>query len=243
MSQSVKRAARIIDSIAAQPKSVGQLAEEFELHRSTMFRELQTLEEVGYARRRRDGTYALAFRLVSLAQAALENLDLREASYSHVRRLHELVGNTVHVAALMDDNIIYVDKVEDANGVRMYSRIGSPARPYCSAVGKAILADLDTEGRDAILADTVWKKYTAATITTRSALDAQLDLVAEQGWAVDDGEFEEFVNCVAVPIRSSVGIVGALSLTAIRMKYDLEQITLRIPLMQRTAAQIARDLG
>lgn len=243
MSQSVKRAAQIIDSIAAQPKTVAQLAGEFGLHRSTMFRELQTLEEVGYARRRKDGTYALAFRLASLAQASLENLDLRQSSYDHVRRLHRVVGNTVHVAALMDDAIIYVDKVEDASGVRMYSRIGSPVRPHCSAVGKAILADLDTAGRDAVLDGATWTRYTDTTITTRKALDAELDAVAEQGWAVDDGEFEDFVNCVAVPIVSSAGVVGALSLTAIRMKHDLEQIKLRIPLLQRTATQIARELG
>jgi DNA-binding IclR family transcriptional regulator len=213
------------------------------LHRSTMFRELKTLEEVGYARRRKDGTYALAFHLVSLAQASLESLDLRQASSDHVRRLHQLVGNTVHVAGLMDDAIIYVDKVEDASGVRMYSRVGSLVRPHCSAVGKSILAELDTDRRNAILAGTTWKKYTDTTITTRGALDAELNTVAEQGWAVDNGEFEDFVNCVAVPIRSSAGVVGALSLTAIRMKHDLEQIKLRIPLLQRTAAQIARDLG
>jgi DNA-binding IclR family transcriptional regulator len=243
VSQSVKRAAGIIDSIAAQPKTVAQLAEEFGLHRSTMFRELQTLEEVGYVRRRKDGTYTLAFHLASLAQASLENLDLRQSSYAHVRRLHQLVGNTVHVAALIDDAIIYVDKIEDASGVRMYSRIGSPARPYCSAVGKAILADLDTSRRDAVLDGATWTKYTDATITTRKALDAELDEVVQQGWAVDNGEFEDFINCVAVPIRSSAGVVGALSLTAIRMKHDLEQIKLHIPLLQRTATQIARELG
>ncbi|WP_349898871.1 IclR family transcriptional regulator [Parafrigoribacterium soli] len=243
MSQSVKRAARIIDSIAAQPKTVAQLAAEFELHRSTMFRELQTLEEVGYARRRKDGTYALALHLATLAQAALENLDLRQASYGHLRRLHALVGNTVHLAALMEDSIVYVDKIEDASGVRMYSRIGSPVRPHCSAVGKAILAGLDVSRRDAILADTVWKKHTATTLATRKALDTELDAVAERGWAADNGEFEDFVNCIAVPIRSSAGVVGALSITAIRMKLDLEQLKPRIPVMQQTAAQIALELG
>ena len=243
MSQSVKRAAQIIDSIAAQPKTVAELAEEFGLHRSTMFRELQTLEEVGYARRRKDGTYTLAFHLVSLAQASLENLDLRQSGYDTVRRLHQVVGNTVHVAAIIDEAIIYVDKVEDASGVRMYSRIGSLVRPHCSAVGKAILADLDTGRRDALLDGASWTRYTDTTITSRTALDAELATVAERGWAEDNGEFEDFVNCVAVPIRSSAGVVGALSLTAIRMKHDLEALRLRIPLLQRTATQIARELA
>src|SRR5699024_6486152 len=120
-----------------------------------------------------------------------------------VRALHRSVGNTVHVAALMDSSIIYVDKVEDASGVRMYSRIGAPVRPHCSGVGKAILAGLDEVGRDAVLAGTDWRRYTDATITTREGLDAELERISEQGWAADDGEFEDFVNCVAVPIVSS----------------------------------------
>ncbi|HEY5221476.1 MAG TPA: IclR family transcriptional regulator [Microbacteriaceae bacterium] len=243
MSQSVKRAAHIVDSIATAPKSVAQLAEEFALHRSTMFRELQTLEEVGYVRRRNDGTYALAFRLVALGQASLESLDLRQAAFATVRRLHQRVGNTVHVAALMDDSIIYVDKVEDASGLRMYSRVGSPVRPHCSAVGKAILAYLPRSERDSVLAGTDWKKYTDSTITTYSALAAELDTVAEQGWAADRGEFEDFINCVAVPIMVSSHIVGALSITAIRMVQNLEQLLPQVPRMQRTAAAISRELG
>ena len=243
MSQSVKRAAGILESIGAEPKTVAQLAAEFDLHRSTMFRELQTLEQVGYARRRADGTYAIALRLVALAQSALEDLDLRQAAFGPVRRLHKAVGDTLHVAALVDDSIVYVDKAEDANGVRMYSRIGSPVRAYCSALGKAILAALDAPARDAVLAGTQWKKYTPATITSRRALDAELAVVAQRGWAIDDGEFEDFVNCVAVPIRTPAGVVGALSLTAIRQVHDLDQITAHVPLMQRTAEQIARSLG
>lgn len=243
MSQSVRRAALILDSIAARPKSVAELAAEFGLHRSTMFRELQTLEDVGYARRRADGSYVLAFHLVSLAQTALENLDLRQAASAHVRELHEVVGNTLHVAALIDDTIVYVDKVEDQGGVRMYSRIGSRVLPYCTGVGKAILADLDEHRRDAVLAGTDWKSYTARTITSRAALDVELEAISARGWAVDDAEFEDFVNCVSVPIRSSVGVLGALSLTAFRMVQDVEQLQHRIPLLQRTAARIAREIG
>ncbi|WP_308796875.1 IclR family transcriptional regulator [Agromyces silvae] len=243
MSQSVTRAARIIDSVAAEPKTVIELATEFDLHRSTMFRELQALEQVGYVRRRRNGTYALGFRLISLSQTALDTIDLREAAGAHVRRLHKAVGNTVHVAALMEHSIIYVDKVEDAGGVRMYSRVGAAVRPYCSAVGKAILADLDEAARDRVLAGADWVKHTEATILTRAALDAELDRISEQGWAADDGEHEDFVNCIAVPVRSSAGIVGALSVTAIRMVEDLNRLTTYLPVLQQTAAQISRELG
>ena len=140
MSQSVTRAARIIDAIAADPRTVAELAESFGLHRSTMFRELQSLEEVGWVRRRGSGRYALGTRL----------------------------------AALMDRSIVYVDKAEDEAGVRMYSRVGKAVIPYSSAVGKAILADLDPAGRDAVLGGAAWERHTEHTITTREALEILL---------------------------------------------------------------------
>ena len=244
MSQSVRRAAKIIDSIVEEPKTVIELAEEFELHRSTMFRELQSLEEVGYVRRRKNGQYALGPHLISLSQVAFDNLDLREAAHEHLVRLHKIVGNTIHLAALMEHSIVYVDKVEDSSGVRMYSRIGNAVLPYCSGVGKAILADLDEAGRDAVLDRTTWEKFTDATLTSREALDQELATVKKQGWAADDGEFEDFVNCVAVPLANSTGtIVGALSVTAIRMVQDLDQLKTRLPLMQQTAELISKELG
>ncbi len=243
MSQSVRRAAHIIDSIAEEPKTVMELAEAFSLHRSTMFRELQALEEVGYVRRRKNGTFSLGLHLIALSRNAFDNLDLREAAHEHLRRLHRKVGNTIHLAALMENSIVYVDKVEDASGVRMYSRIGAAVRPHCSGVGKAILAGLESAERDAILGDTDWEKFTEKTIVTREALDLELDAIQKRGWAVDDGEFEDFVNCVAVPIQSSAGVVGAMSLTAIRMVADLDQLKEHIQLMQKTAALISRELG
>lgn len=243
MSQSVRRAARIIDSIALHPASVSQLAAEFEVHRSTMFREVQSLEEVGYLRKRKNGEYVLGLRLIALSHLASDSLDLAEIAHERLVKLHRTVGNTIHLAAIVDHSIVYVDKVEDTSGVRMYSRIGSPARPYCSGVGKAILAGLDASDRDAVLRNVVWEKFTAKTLTTRPDLDAELSTVSARGWAVDDGEFEDFVNCIAVPIYGPAGVVGALSNTAIRMVADLNSLKANLPLLQDVAREISVELG
>lgn len=243
MSQSVTRAARIIDAIAADPRTVAELAEEFGLHRSTMFRELQSLEQVGWVRKRGSGRYTLGTRLAALSKQALDSLDLREVGAEHVRRLQRRTGNTVHLAALMDRSIVYVDKAEDESGVRMYSRIGRAVIPYCSAVGKAILADLDRSGRDAVLDGVVWQRYTELTIDSRERLDRELAITSARGYAVDDREFEAFVNCIAVPIHGPMGVVGALSVTAIRMVADLDRLKAELPAMRETAELIARELG
>lgn len=243
MSQSVRRAARIIDSIARRPASVSELAQEFEVHRSTMFREVQSLEEVGYLRKRKSGEYVLGLHLIALAHQASDSLDLAEIAHDRLVKLHRTVGNTIHLAALVDHNLVYVDKVEDTSGVRMYSRIGSAARPYCSGVGKAILAELPASDRDAVLRGVVWEKYTQKTLTTRVELDAELAKTSARGWAVDDGEFEDFVNCIAVPIFGPAGVVGALSNTAIRAVADVNALKAQLPVLQSTARDISAELG
>ncbi|MGV8912109.1 MAG: IclR family transcriptional regulator [Rhodoglobus sp.] len=243
MSQSVRRAARIIDSVARRPASVSELAEEFAVHRSTMFREVQSLEEVGYLRKRKNGEYVLGLHLIALAHQASDSLDLAEIAHDRLVKLHRTVGNTIHLAALVDHSIVYVDKVEDTSGVRMYSRIGSPVRPYCSGVGKTILAELPKNDRDAVLADVVWEKFTEKTLTSRSELDAELTAIGARGWAADDGEFEDFVNCIAVPIHGPAGVVGALSITAIRMIADLKALKAHLSLLQGVANEISAELG
>lgn len=243
MSQSVQRAAAIVDAVAESGATVTELAVRFDVHRSTMFRELRSLEEVGYLRRTSRGTYVLGLKLIGLGRQAMESLDLRDVGSSYVSQLHATVGNTVHLAALTDSSIVYVDKREDASGVRMYSRIGKSVLPQCTGVGKAILAQLDGDARDALLRDVQWKRFTANTLTTRARLDAQLDDIKAQGWAVDDGEFEDFVNCVAVPVIGSSGVLGAISVTSIRMVEDLDHLKRHIPVMQQTAAKIAAAAG
>lgn len=243
MSQTVTRAAAILNLIVEEPRTVGELAEEFGLHRTSMFRLLQSLEAVGFVRKRNDGRYVLGFRLIELGQRSMSTLDLRQAASTYARKLHRAVGNTVHIAALIDDSIIYVDKVEDSAGVRMYSRVGAAVLPQCSAVGKAILAGVSVSRRDQVLQHVSWERYTDTTLTTRKDLDRELDAVADRGWAQDDGEFEDFANCIAVPISSTAGVIGAISVTAVRMVQDLDALKQNLSLMQKTAADISRELG
>ncbi|MCB8910781.1 IclR family transcriptional regulator [Rhodococcus rhodochrous] len=243
MTQVIVRAAEIIERIAEQPMSVAELAAEFDVHRSSMFRQLKSLEHIGYVRRRADARFVVGAKLISLARLSFDEIDLRQAGYQHVRRLHESVGHTIQLVALIGDSLIYVDKVERASGVGMYSRIGREAPAYCSGVGKVILAALDPYRRDTILNSTPWKRFTPNTFTTREQLDEALTLAAERGWAVDDRELDMMINCLAVPIYSSSGVVGAVSVTAVSSIEDIDALMKYLPLLQDTARAIGRELG
>lgn len=243
MSQTVQRAVLIIESLAEQPRTLSQVAELLGVHRSTALRLLQTLEANGFARRRGDGRYAVGTRLIAIAQQALESLDLRPLAGPHLRRLHELCGHTIHLAQLVDNEIIYVDKIDSADGVRLYSRIGRTASPHASGVGKAILSQLPPDRLARLLGGTELASYTPRTVTAES-LDAELAAIRDRGWAVDAGEFEDFVNCVAAPIVNSTReVIAAVSVTSLKVIASLDDLRGFVPELRRTAKDISGELG
>lgn len=244
MSQTVQRATEIIELIAAEPRTPGGIAAHFGLHRSTIFRQLQTLERAGFLLHRADGTYTIGARIVSIAQQVLDNLDLRQIAFEEIRSLHQNVGNTIHLAQLLEDSVVYVDKVDGGGSVHMYSRIGRQAQPHCSGVGKIVLAQLPLNRRDALLRDTDWTPHTATTHVSRESLDVELDEIRRNGWGVDNCEFEDFINCVAAPVSNSTGtIVGAVSITSIKMIKDLDELKDDLDLLLSTTRAISSQLG
>lgn len=244
MSQTIWRATELIEFVAQAPCTLAEAAAKFDVHRSTVFRQLQTLERAGFLVHRSDGRYSIGPRIISIAQEALDKIDLRRIAHDELRALQSRTGSTVHLAQLLEDTIVYIDKVEDTAGLRMYSRVGRTVLPQCTGVGKVILARLDQAGRDRVLAGTEWRAFTANTLTDRPALDAQLGEIAARGWSVDDGEFEDFTNCIAVPVANSTGsILGAVSITSIRVVHDLDDLKAHLDDLIATADRISRQLG
>lgn len=242
MSSTVTRATQILELVSQEPKTAQQISQHFQAHPSTIFRLLQTLQRAGFLMRYPDGSYAIGFGLIELAQKALDDVDLRRAAYGPIRSLHAKVGHTVHLAQRSGSSVSYIDKVESPDGIRLYSRIGRPVRLNCTGVGKAILSRLSDEERAALLANADWTRHTE---TTRSPqeLEEELKLIAERGWAVDDGEFEDFINCIAVPILSPSGHpLGAVSITSLKAISNLTALSDCLDDLQLTAEDISAAL-
>ncbi len=244
MSQTVERAVAIIEQISDRPASLGEVAERLGVHRSTALRLLQTLERAGFARRVESGRYTVGTRLIGIATKALDALDLRAIARPHLTRLNEACGHTIHLASLLDGEIVYIDKYEGRTSVRMYSRIGKTAPVHASGVGKAILAQLEPAQLDPVLAKATFTRYTAQTIVTEAAYRAELAAVRERGYARDDGEFEDVINCVAAAVRDSDGQVrSAISVSAPKMVMLLPDLERLVPDLLAAASAISRDNG
>ncbi len=244
MSQTVQRAIDVIEALSEGPLSGSDVAARLNVSKSTSSRLLQTLVENGFARRAEDGRWVVGNRLISISERALRSFDLRQVAAAHLRRLEELSGHTVHLAQLVGDEVIYLDKVEGRDSVQMYSRVGKRVEIHASGIGKAILANLEDPLREQMMSRLTLSRFSPTTITDRAALRQELELIRTRGWASDDGEFEELINCIAAPITGADGKVRAgVSVTTLKVVASLDKLEGLIPELLRTAEAISRDSG
>lgn len=244
MSQTVQRAIDILEFCAQRPRTLREIGEHFEVHRTTALRLLQTLESGGFVRRDDQGRYGVGFRLAALAESALDQFDLRSVVHPHIVDLSERVGQTVQFAVPQGDHVVYVDKVEPPSAIRLDTRIGGNTVVHTAGVSKAILAYLPESKRERIIGATTFTPYTPSTLRSADALRARLDEVRRTGWAYDDGEYEELSNCVAAPVWDHAGdVVGAISITALKTKLDLDGLCALLPELLATTTTISGSLG
>lgn len=244
MSQSLTRALRILAELAEAPQSLDDLAATLDVHKSTVLRLLRTLEADRLAYHDAAHRYHLGAGLFALSSRALEQRPVRAAAAPHLAALNQATGQTVHLAAYEGGDVVYIDKLDSRQPVRMYSRIGLVARPHCTAVGKVLLADLPAAERKRVAAGIDYEPMTPNTITTPAALLAELARVAEQGHAVDRAEHETFVNCVAAPVRDASGrVVAAVSISVPDVVLAYDQVVALLPALREATAAISADCG
>ncbi|TDD60214.1 IclR family transcriptional regulator [Kribbella antibiotica] len=242
MSQSLARALQILASLGEGERSLDQLATELGVHKTTVLRLLRTMEADRFVRRDEAHRYRLGSRLFALADAAREQHVVREVAAPHLRQLNQKTGQTVHLAAWENGEVIYIDKLESVRTIRMYSQVGVPAALHCTAVGKILLAAQPKRQREAVLASLDYHGYTPQTITSADALRDELDGVRTRGWAQDRAEHESFMNCIGAPVMDQAGrIVGAVSVSVPDVLLNYEQVLELLPELLATTQAISAD--
>ena len=143
--QTIDRALDLIELLATAKEGLGvtEIGQQIGLHKSTVFRLLTTLVERGYVQKNpKNSTYSLGLKFIEISGLFLKKLELKTEALPVMRRLAEIVGQPVHLAILDGHEVIYIEKVELVNSIRMYSQIGRRAPVFCSAIGKILLSGL-----------------------------------------------------------------------------------------------------
>lgn len=241
MSQSVERALTLLGLLASGPQRLGPLAQELGTHKSTVLRLLQTLEAQGFVRRMgTEPQFGLGLRILELSSAIVADLDVRSVARSYIEKLAAETGETVHLATIDGEQVIYLDKVESIHPVRMYSRVGARAPVHCTGVGKAILAHRDPSEWPEI----DFHRFTDRTIGSLEEMRADATRIRERGYARDEREHEDSIRCIAAPVfDSNAQAVAAISVSCPASRMSEKRLLSHVDDLQQAAEAITRELG
>ncbi len=211
------KAMAVVEAIAAaeRPLRFRDLAARIDQPKATLHRQIANLIEEGLVELRGDQTYGLGLRLLKLAARSWGTSQFRLIAEPHLRRLHALTGETVHLGVLRGVEVIYVDKVESQQAVRMHSQIGNASPVYCTGVGKAALSTLADGDVHALMQKISFVRHTPHTLTDADALTRELADIRREGVSYDREEHEPGIHCVAAPIHSvDRRLAAGISVTA-----------------------------
>jgi IclR family acetate operon transcriptional repressor len=199
--QSLERAFAILETMADAGGviSLSQLANDAQLPLPTIHRLVRTLVDLGYVRQEASRQYSLGPRLIRLGETTSRMVG--RWARPHMEQLAHELGESVNLAMLDGDQVVYVGQVmASRNSMRMFTEVGRRVLPHSTGVGKAIMADMDPDQVRALLVRTGMPARTEHTITTPEEFAAELERTRRRGYALDEGEQEVGVRCVAVAV-------------------------------------------
>ncbi len=225
--------------------SLVDLCTEMKLHKSTVHRLAMVLEQHRLVDKNPDtGRYRLGLRLFEFGSKAIATLDLRGRARPYLDRLQRQFGETVFFCILDDGQVFYMEKVESQQSVRTACTVGSRAPAYCTAVGKAMLAELAEPEVGEVIRRWGLKAVTANTITKATALRAELRAVRSRGYAIDDEEKEVGLRCVSAAVRGHSGkLFAAMSVSGPAFRMTKERIPEVGQAVMRAANELSAELG
>lgn len=247
--QSAERIFGVLEALAETgPIGIMDLSTRLELHKSTVHRLLLSLICMGYVKQDETGKYLLTFKIVQLSEKIITRSDIVAIVHPLIAELANNCRETVHFVQRNGTEVLYLDKVEPFNAyesaIRMASQVGLSRPMYCSAVGKAILAEMKEEEVEFIWNNSIIEKKTEHTITVKSELMQEISEIRRNGYALDNEENELGVRCIAVCVHDLQGKPSnafSISAPAVRMTEDrVKQLSMEI---LRTKAAIQQLLG
>jgi DNA-binding IclR family transcriptional regulator len=244
----VLRALSVLEQLAAagQPYSLSQLSARLHIPKATLMRLIESLEAQGYVMhmpdsRGTDRGIALGPRAAQLALATLANNSFTRACRSLLRALVDSLGETCNLTALDGDTVLYIERVETSEPLRLQLQPGTRVPLHCTASGKLFLAYMPAVERSKVLERLPLKRMTYRTLTEASLLEAELDRLAARGIGVDNEEFVRGMVAIAVPVCDADDghVLAALAVHAPTARANLNDLLETVPKLKDTAVKIA----
>lgn len=243
---SLRGALEVLDQFSQRESwSLGDLTQAIGQSKSRVFRSLSTFEDCGYlVRDQETGRYRLGPRLAALSSASAKSEQLRWRALPPLQALAGETGETVQVGILYGDEVVTTQLVEGRHDVRMHCAVGKHSPAYCNALGKVLLAYFPEPEIDAYMEAVERPPVTPNTVVEATALKLQLQVIRQQGYAIDNEERELGLRCVAAPITDDAGhVVASVSLSAPTIRLTEAYAQDLVPKVKECARTISHMMG
>ena len=243
--QSVDRALTILEALArAGVAGVTEVAAELDVHKSTAFRLMSTLESHDLVEQTGDrGKYRLGVGVLRLAGATTARLDVVQEARQICRRLAATTGETVNLAVLSGHSALYLDQVAGSSALQSHNWVG-PAHPAARHQQRQDPAQRARRRPAAGRARQAAQLHRTARSPRRRRCITELAEVRERGYAVAVDELEQGLTAVAAPIRNAHGdIIASMSVSGASFRLQGESLETALKELVAAAAEVSFRLG
>lgn len=192
----------------ATPRTIAQVAEAADLPRTAVRRFLMTLIELGFVKTD-DKRFWLTPKVLRLGLSYLYTLPYWRYAQVVLEELGARIGQSCAISVLDEEDIVYVQRLHTKRILPMSPSLGSRLPAHVVSMGRVLLAGMSEAELGAYLANAERKVFTARTIATPEALAEAVRAARAAGYAWVDGELDESICGLAVPVRDQEGSVVA----------------------------------
>ncbi|PKP64593.1 MAG: IclR family transcriptional regulator [Alphaproteobacteria bacterium HGW-Alphaproteobacteria-7] len=212
---SLKRTLSMFEAVITDGgrSSVSELAREIGMPIATAHRQVTTLVAEGYLSPVGGGRHVAGSRLLGLLHRLDEKQVVANVAAPLLHHLAARVRSVVQLGTFENDMVTY--RIKTGRGAAdLFTRVGMQLEAYCSGIGKVLLAHLPKGEQEAYLSGGPFVALTERTIVDPDRLRQELDVVFEQGYAIDNNEIAHGLRCMAVPLCKSDGtMLAAISVS------------------------------
>jgi IclR family KDG regulon transcriptional repressor len=220
--KTLARGLRVLELLGDTEDGLGitELADQLQIDKGSASRMMHTLAKYGFAEKDDDTRrYRLGPKVVTLSRSLLSRMPLRETAKPFLRQLVDETGECAHLGVFSQGKVLYADQQESPATLRVNTAVGSVAPLHCTALGKVLLAFGDYPIPEEL------SKHTSRTIVNPEMLRYNLEQTRQQGYAIDDEEFDYGVRCIAVPVYDFRDkLVGSIGISGPAARITLDQI-------------------
>jgi len=243
MHQPTLRVLQVLQNIASEGsgKRLTELSRELDIPKSTLLPILQTLCRQRFLTQDETGRYGAGTSLFSLGATFSGKFPILPYVHEQLERLVRELGETCYFGVLNGGDVLYLEKADYPQPLRMLTSVGHRLPAYATGLGKALLMEHDVSQLKALYPDPL-PSLTEQTITDLPQLNLQLRQARMDGFTWESEESTPHVRCFAVPVRKHGQIVAAISVTIPLFRYEENQKKRILDALTETSRRIQQTI-